>query len=391
MAKFPVEYSSNDSESVVDAINYVMSGPSGLGQNFAGFSSSAQTWLTGNIRTPSTRLPWTTPAHGASGASTVTISDPGTTWVLNGSEQPSSIQIGMYVRGTNIGVGARVAGTYAPTVTPFLVPLTVPNTGWVTGLLNFYEYAPTPLYVAPISIATIAWINSRTLKITFTAAQPTAPFELGNIATVTGATAYNRTYSGPGVVECTTTYVVVQSANDIIDVGLATGGTVKLSNTLQPPVVGTDPGFPSTIYWNSTDCQGSVIVNGASDRVFIAAQLNNIISYTATSVSDIEYTVAVNRYIGIQPTTVQNTEISYYFDTTLSQQIYSFPALAIGSGILNSGNIETIFSNVIDNPSSAYYLYKIDVLFRVTNNTGAAEVTLSQVGTRNISVQVVKE
>jgi len=390
MAKFPVEYSRQDSESVVDAINYVMSGPSGLGQNFAGFSSSATTWLTGNIRIPSTRLPWSTAGHGASGSSSITVSNPGTTWVLNGADQPSNIKAGMYVRGTNIGVGAQVANTYAPTVTPYTVPLTVPNTGWVSGAVNFYEYAPTPLYVAPISIATIQWINYRTIKVTFTAAQPAAPFELGNLATVTGATAYNTTYVGPGVVECTTTYVVLQSSTNIVDVGTATGGTVKLSNTLQAPTVGTDPGFPSTIYWNSTDCQGSVIVNGATDRVFIAAQLNNIVSYTATAVTDFEYTVAINRYIGVQPTSVQNTEISYYYDTTVALQTYTYPALAIGSGTLNNGNIETIFSNVIDNPYSAFYLYKVDVLFRVTNNTGQAEVTLSQVGTRNISVQVVK-
>jgi len=52
MAKYPVEYT--DSEGVVDAINYVLSGPSGLGQNFAGFSSSETGYLTGNFRVPYT-------------------------------------------------------------------------------------------------------------------------------------------------------------------------------------------------------------------------------------------------------------------------------------------------------------------------------------------------
>jgi len=50
MSKFPVEI--QDSEGQVDAINYLLSGPSGLGQNFAGYSSYAQEWLTGNYRTP---------------------------------------------------------------------------------------------------------------------------------------------------------------------------------------------------------------------------------------------------------------------------------------------------------------------------------------------------
>lgn len=50
MAKFPVEV--NDSEGIVEGLNYVLSGPSGLGQNFAGFSSWEEAYLTGNFRTP---------------------------------------------------------------------------------------------------------------------------------------------------------------------------------------------------------------------------------------------------------------------------------------------------------------------------------------------------
>jgi len=50
MAQFPIQ-SGND-ESITDALNYLLSGPAGLGQNFAGFSSYAPAWLTGNYRTP---------------------------------------------------------------------------------------------------------------------------------------------------------------------------------------------------------------------------------------------------------------------------------------------------------------------------------------------------
>ena len=66
MAKFPVDIS--DREGIVDGLNYVLSGPSGLGQNFAGFantviqyadaadqiSTNAPAYLTGNFRTPFT-------------------------------------------------------------------------------------------------------------------------------------------------------------------------------------------------------------------------------------------------------------------------------------------------------------------------------------------------
>ena len=49
-AKYPVENS--DEEGIVDAINYLLSGPSGLGQNFQGFSDYNQAYLTGTFREP---------------------------------------------------------------------------------------------------------------------------------------------------------------------------------------------------------------------------------------------------------------------------------------------------------------------------------------------------
>ena len=49
MATFPVQ--SGSEQNIIDGLNYVLSGPSGLGQNFAGFSSYTPAWLTGNYRT----------------------------------------------------------------------------------------------------------------------------------------------------------------------------------------------------------------------------------------------------------------------------------------------------------------------------------------------------
>jgi hypothetical protein len=53
MAKFPV--STDDSQGIVEAVNNLLSGPSGLGQNFAGFSSYQPVYLTGNFRKPFTQ------------------------------------------------------------------------------------------------------------------------------------------------------------------------------------------------------------------------------------------------------------------------------------------------------------------------------------------------
>jgi hypothetical protein len=52
MAQFPIQ--GGNQVDIIDGLNYVLSGPSGLGQNFAGFSSFAPVWWTGNFRTPFT-------------------------------------------------------------------------------------------------------------------------------------------------------------------------------------------------------------------------------------------------------------------------------------------------------------------------------------------------
>lgn len=51
MAQFPIEI--GDDEAINEAVNYLLSGPSGLGQNFQGFSSYLPSYLR-----PSLRQPW---------------------------------------------------------------------------------------------------------------------------------------------------------------------------------------------------------------------------------------------------------------------------------------------------------------------------------------------
>lgn len=50
MSQYPVE----DGNGVLEAVNYLLSGPSGLGQNFAGFSAYQPAYLTGSFRQPYT-------------------------------------------------------------------------------------------------------------------------------------------------------------------------------------------------------------------------------------------------------------------------------------------------------------------------------------------------
>jgi hypothetical protein len=69
VAKYPVEI--GDQEGIVDAVNYLLSGPAGLGQNFDGYSTYEPAYLR-----PSTRRPWSLP---------VEVGDPPTPQPLNPS------------------------------------------------------------------------------------------------------------------------------------------------------------------------------------------------------------------------------------------------------------------------------------------------------------------
>ena len=51
MSQYPII----NSGGIYDAVNYVASGPGGLGQNFQGFSDYNTAYLTGNFRTPFTQ------------------------------------------------------------------------------------------------------------------------------------------------------------------------------------------------------------------------------------------------------------------------------------------------------------------------------------------------
>lgn len=228
MAKYPVEYT--DDEGVNDAVNYLLSGPSGLGQNFAGFSSSTTGYLTGNFRVP------------------------------------------------------------------------------------FAQTSPANLYVAPIALGTSEMLDGRTWKFTFASAQTSPPFALGNNIEVVGVTDsfYDGVYRPIGVVECTTTYVIARTSTTYDLVPPSSGGTVGLN-----PAGG----------FNSTDCNARVTVTSPTDRVFISAQLNEILSYLATETSSLAVTVAVNRYKGSLNIDPINPDYIFDLDETVAFKTYNYNTL----------------------------------------------------------------
>lgn len=299
-AKYPVDIS--DQEGIVDAVNYLLSGPAGLGQNFAGFSSYTPAYLTGNFRIP------------------------------------------------------------------------------------FSQSTPANLYVAPISLSDAEQLDDRTIKYTFSSAQPSAPFSLGNGLTVTGITpsSYNSSDLSAagtpivqiGVVECTTTYVIVRT-RDPITTPLGTyvsGGSIEYS------VMDT---------YNSTDGDVRVTVTGGTDRVFVSAQLDQLISYDVpTGNHDMTVYVAINRYKAFTNNNPVNPDFIFDDRTTIVEKAYEY------IGLNNTGTlplIETVFTGVLDEPDPGYYRYILEVYFQTFGATTDIYVTQDELRVRSTTAQVVKQ
>lgn len=289
MAKFPVEI--NDQEGIIEAINNLLAGPSGLGQNFAGFSSYTSAYLTGNFRVPYTQ-------------STV-----------------------------------------------------------------------AQLYVPKIALDKAEMLDGRTIKLTFASEQPTPPFNLGNGLSVSDVSVeyYNDVGSQIGVTECTTKYVIIRSVSTDPIQPIGTGGTVSYSST--------DTGD------NSTDCNARVTVTGGTDRVFISAQLDQLVKYTVYGNDNMSVRVRINRYSGFPNNDPVNPDFIFDEKVVITEKSYSFPGLTTGSGTLPL--IETIFTTVIDEPKPGYYWYILEVAF-VTDNI-LVEVNTDELKLRSLSAQVVKQ
>jgi len=299
MSKFPVE--KTDKEGIIDAVNYLLSGPGGLGQNFQGFSTYVAGYLTANFRPP------------------FTSTDPDTT-----------------------------------------------------------------IYVPDIPLGVSEMLDGRTWKFTFASSQASVPFLPGMPITVSGVadSYYDGDYGPIGVVECTVDYVIARTNSSFAVVAPSSGGNVNYYNTLRS---GSDS-------FTSTDANGKVTINGATDRVFLSAQLNNIISYIDATATNFRYTVQINRLRGFINNDPVNPEYRFDQDGIVAQKVYDF--VLTGSGDLD--NIETIFTAIIDNPDPGYYWYILEVQFKNLDWDGsgslpAFQITASEFAQRGLSAQVVKQ
>jgi hypothetical protein len=285
-----------NSELVYDNLNYLMSGPLGLGQNFSGFSAYTNAYLTGTPRAPFSAPITTTPAplwYSTAGISNIT-------------------------------------------------PLNVdPGTGETRTIEVFFAGAP---------LATV-------------------PFSQGDTVTISGVTPgyYDDTYDS-SVLTCTDSSVVLQTVGSYAYPAYVSGGTITKNNS-------------DTI--TSTDANALVTVYGPTDRVFISAQSEFDIAYTASVASEYNVVVQVNRYQAYYSRSQK--AIRFALDGTISEQVYNYTPSTSGSQIVP----ETVFASVIDSPNFGYYWYILEITFEIVSGD-VLPITVTA-GLRGLTAQVVKQ
>jgi hypothetical protein len=251
--------------------------------------------------------------------------------------------------------------------------------------IPYSQTTPASLYVTGISVSNATQLDDRTIQYDFVGAPlGSVPFSLGNGLTITGIspadynssdlTAAGTSIQQIGVVECTNSYVIVRTVSPIVTPlgAYVSGGSIE---------------FNVMDAFNSTDCDVRVTVTGGTDRVFLAGQLDQLISYyVPTLTADLNVYVSINRYKGFTNDNPTNPDFIFQFDATIVEKLYPYTGLT-GSGTIPL--IETVFTSVIDEPDPAYYRYILEVYFETVLDP--IFVTSDELRLRSISAQVVKQ
>ena len=402
MSQYPIE----SQDQVFQAVNYLLSGPGGLGQNFSGYSTYTEGYLTGNYRPPFTdaipaslyvaEIPLSVSELLDPYTFKFTFTTPETTPPFVPG-QPVSVKNVVVVDGEYPNFSdLTISGTKVLTTTDISYNNVVVNTltGSGSGLilqviLTEGASEPYDLYSDPsnTSFKLVSYGNGQyapgdTLVIPGTSLGGTSPANDLNITVGSVNSDFDGDYTPIGVVKCTTDYVICRTETPYSVPANGSGGSVYYYNTLRA-------GSSSTI---STDANGKVTITGATDRVFLSGQLNNVISYQDASSTSFRYTVQINRYKGFINNNPINPEYRFDYDATIAERVYDY--YLSGSSTLD--NVETIFTAIIDQPTIGYYWYILEVQYKNmdwdgTGSLPAFQVTNSVFTQRGLSAQVVKE
>jgi hypothetical protein len=298
MAQYPVE----DDAGLFEAVNYLLSGPSGLGQNFNGVSSYTPVYLTNTFRAP------------------------------------------------------------------YSVPITT---------------TPVPTwYVAPVSISNIVPVNvvdgkTANFEVTFSSAQPTAPFAAGDSfgirnVVASGGEDYNGYYSRGAILTCSTTTAVIQTRRQYSWATYTSGGEIYKDQTE---------------VLCSTDANARVTVQGPTELVFISSQLQLDVGVTVVNPGTLTMSVQINRYKGFVDTAPGAIDYLFDLDATVSEQVNTY-SLTTATTTINAG--QNIFTTVLDQPSFGYYWYIAEIEITVSDIADVQPGAVTA-GLRSLTAQVIKQ
>lgn len=372
ISKYPVEIS--DVEGMADAINYLLSGPSGLGQNFDGFSDYDSAVIRPTFFRPFTlpsnttldanwyiRMPVTNIVPVPSNPTdkiTVTFTPPiaytnppfqfGDRLKLTGFEDsglPTGFNEALNTpTGTKPALATPGGVQYGPVATT-----TVTGSGYGAkvfvlldqGPVEPYSSSNTDVFVDIQNVGT-GYAIGDTIKVLGTDLGGTTP---ANDLTLTVASVdsgfYNDNYN---VYSSTTTTVDLYTSKDYFWPAITTYGLV-IRDYANYPI--------------STDCLAQVAINSVNDRVFITAQVE--FSYTVQfesipplpayyTANDWDIVVQVNRYTASLD---QQGNTVYNYQDTVSQKILS---ANYGDAQEGSAIFTTIIDQQLDYGSYAYIL-----------------------------------
>jgi hypothetical protein len=358
MSQYPVD----STDGVLEAVNYLLSGPTGLGQNFEGVSAvgldadtsadlffiPVQTWFTG--------LPYFGPiSFRNSEDSPGSQDDPA---------DPLDPEVYYPIWNTLPG-GLAITAITAVTATGRDITVTV-----TLGTLNNESAAPwTNGQQVVLSGITPTSLNGTYTVVDYDISTLTSPYD-----TVTLRSATSQTWAA-----------------------YTSGGVLSINDTFTQS---KEQLFP-------TGNQAVVTVTGPTDRVFVSSQASAVSVYTYTKFDAIaSYTpkikLQINRYKAIATTTLpDNINFQYYqgyvwqFDKTIVdlRKIISWDA--IGSEVKVNSYGDIIYNNVIDSPGIGLYLYAFqigqDAERDASPDTGAILIVGAKTtGVRSFTAQVIK-
>lgn len=369
MSQYPLDTKTD----LVEAVNYLLSGPGSLGQNFQGMS--------------------------AVGIDPVITSDlyfvPVQTY-LSGLTIPGSFEF---------RTPAELPGAVDYPADPLV---TLPN-------YPIWNTIPADLAIVGITPVTATGHKIEVIVTTGTLTNESqSPFANGQQVVLSGVTpsSYNGTYTVVDYAPSATLspfVVTLFSETEQTWAAYTSGGQATINNDFT--------NFKKQRFF--TGNQAVVSVSGPSDRVFVSSQMNDLIVYTYTRYVGLanyvpKLQLEINRYKAVSATTLPDigTEAIYAsaqtpggvyagFNWSFDANIVSVAEYAgtnsIGLQIDTNDLGDVIYNNIIDNPGIGVYLYAFQITmdaYREGDTVGDDAVLLmgaSTTGVRSFTAQVIKQ